>query len=183
MKNAIMKINLLFLVLLMMPHALYGLVDGMMTTSSVVLATEADDEYGNQIILVGVGTPNTAPTTWVVTNISDPVGYGQNTTPKVFANSNGDVVVLWTYINSDSGFAQVAAASMLSGSGVWNSTDLSQGTGDAAQYDFTAFIDDATNVIVVWSVYDFATNTYAPYITMTNLTTDTSWTMPVEIID
>jgi hypothetical protein len=180
-KNVSMKICL-SLFFFMMPHALYGIVDMVSTSSRLVLASEAIDEGYNEIIQVAIGVPVTDPTTWDVSTISAEVSEGYNTSPKVFSNAAGDVVLLWSYMDLTYGYPQVVAASLLSTSTTWNINVISDISQYAGQYDYVAHIDDATDVVVAWSSLDIGTSLSSAVVSTTNLSTSDVWSYPVVVV-
>ena len=149
--------------------------------SGTVVATWLhSDSDGNITVQGAIGSINTSPTSWAVTTLSTGMSIASNSSPLIFSNANGDVVVLWQYPDSNGNFF-VAAAMLPVGTTTWNTATISSSGESAGFNDQMASIDENGNILATWSVYDVNTNMFSLRCATAVMGTNTSWNSPLTI--
>jgi len=121
---------------------------------NIVAAWVTVDNVGNTTIVGATGTVSEAPTSWNETTVSASLSSTNNNSPAIYANSNGDVLVLWEYINPNDSNAYIGAAVLPSGGSSWTVAQVSLNTEYAGIFDQYASIDSDGNMLVTWSSYN-----------------------------
>lgn len=128
---------------------------------NVVTAWQATDDEYDAVIIAAIGTTSTSPGAWEYAVISDGISDVQNSIPYMFTNTNGDVVVLWEYVDEYSNY-WVAASVLPAGSTAgtdWVSATISTSDDNAGFFDQTASIDNDGNILATWTAYNSLLNT------------------------
>lgn len=150
-----------------------------MVAGNIVAAWQAADSNGNTIVEGAIGTISTDPSTWMITTLSSSISQVGNGAPVLFSNSNGDVVVLWEYADTNSD--NWLAASMLPfGATTWNTATISTSTEQAQFLDQRASLDNDGNVFITYTSYN---SNFVPQIrgVTAAMGTDTSYSAPFNV--
>lgn len=176
------KLSLSLLVsVAMVPHMSFALVGSETNTSHYVAVGELLDSQYNNIIQASVGEIGENTNTWTVTTLNDGFTVGNCQNPRLFANSAGDVIVLWVFTDSN-GVAQLCASTLLAGESDWNSVNVSQSVGSAVFADGQVSINQAGDALIVWSAFDLITGATVILGSTTNIfEEDFEWSAPFVI--
>jgi len=184
MKNVSMKLNALILLsFLMMPQittAAGGLITQGANLPNIVTVGDSLDGNSNQIIVGRVGTLDNDPSTWPSTVISAGVSDVNNAGSRLFAGDNGDVVVVWQFVDQY-GNGQIGTSVLLAGDTVWHSALISQGMG-SAQNDYQVSISNNGEALIVWTAYNPFTNTFVTLGSAALLHTSFNWSAPFILV-
>lgn len=150
-------------------------------TGNVVAVWNALDENSNPILQAS--TLPFGETTWTTpVNISYALGTNiTNNPPSIYSNGNGDIVVLWQYVdNTDSQF--FTAATMLpAGESTWNTATVST-SGENANYgDHRLALNDNGNLVLLWT--STISGNSVIRVSTSTIGTSTTWSTPVSITD
>lgn len=150
----------------------------------IVAVDELIDINGNSIIQVAVGVPGSNPNTWITSNISAAINTTDNYNPSIFVNSSGDFIILWGFVNSITGFAEVAAAYLLSSSNVWVTHNISQSSSHSNFSDWTlTFEPGLQSAVAIWSGLNMTGTAIEPWVSTIDLgQINPSWSMPFKLM-
>ena len=146
----------------------------------VVAAWLHSDSDGNTTVIGATGSISDDPSLWSTTTLSTGLSSVENSSPFIFSNANGDVVVLWQYPDSNSNYF-VAAAMLPVGTTTWNIATISSDSEDAGFFDQMASIDESGNILATWSVYDVNADQFSLRGATAVMGADTTWNSPQTI--
>lgn len=176
MKHIFEKIKLTSIALLLIvSNYSFSFVEIVSSSTRIVAVRDVIDLSGNLVIQVAIGASGSNPNTWIISNISNSVSITNNYNPKIFLNTNGDIVVLWGYIDSMSGIPELAGGYLLNSSSVWQVTNISENMGSVDSGNYTATFDSATSAVIAWS--STMSNQIESFAARVDLNTNT-WTTP-----
>lgn len=150
-------------------------------SGTVVSVWQANDANNNFIIQAAIGSVSTAPSTWSVTDLSAP--FSPSTifyTPHLFSNANGDIVILFQYMDSNSNI-QEAACMLPVGTTTWNIATISNINETAGFSDGFASIDESGNVVATWTGYDPVLNINEIKVSTSVIGPTSVWSIPVTL--
>lgn len=73
-----------------------------------------------------------------------------NDKPMLYSNNNGDVLLVWQYLDLNNYNSYVATAILLAGTTTWNTAVVSTGA-ENVNYDAKGSLNDSGNAAVMWS--------------------------------
>ncbi len=151
----------------------YGTDSAVATWFSTDIATSYSTIYGS------VGSISTDPSTWTFTAFNDPSINNGTIYPTIYSNNNGDVVVLFEYLDSD--FNRFLSAAVLpSGETVWNVQTIST-LATQPEGEDVASITENGKVLVAWSSYDSTDESITCYSVTTTISTTPTWSSPAQL--
>ncbi len=161
-----------------------SIIDSIFTSDRVVTISQVYDQYGYTIIQASVGNVIAGVVDpvnlWVVTTLSAGISNFNNPNPIALANLSGDIIVSWTYL--DTNFVpQIAAAILPQGTSTWSVTILSGSVGSYSQGDQTIAMDSKGNVLVTWTAFDYNQNQNNVYGALLAMGSN-SWSTPFVIL-
>lgn len=184
MKNIKSSIKvMLSLSLLCVSHASFGVGCRISQTGAaplIVAAGDMTDSQGNQIIQAKIGTLDVDPSLWQLTTLSASLSASFNQGTRVYKNNNGDVVVLWSYIDQYYN-NQVAAALLVDDGPTWHVANISQSLG-SAYTDYEAHVDENGDIMAVWTAYDTISGNNVVVGATVQVATSTVWSNPFVIL-
>lgn len=147
---------------------------------SVVGTWQAADINNTFIIEGVVGTLSTAPNTWTITDLSNGISALTFLPPHLFSNDNGDVVVMFEYLDSSFNY-QVVACMLPVGTTTWNIATISDTSESAGFEDQFASIDESGNIVATWTIYDSTQNVNKIKLSQAVIGTTSTWTTPITL--
>ena len=145
--------------------------------NTVAAAWISIDDNGNATVKAAKGSMGSAPSTWTTTTISSGISDSQNSRPKIYTSTFGDVLVTWQYADAN-GYYHVAASMSPVGSSSWNSATISADGTNAGFVDESAAIDALGHVIVMWSCHCPISNTSSIQTATTTMGLTSTWSTP-----
>lgn len=135
-------------------------------------------------VMATVGNVGSSPATWIGTDLSASItGYTgtlNNFNPEIITNNQGNVLVVWPYMDSTN-VCQIAASILLAGSTTWSTTTISANTIRQGVPDISVFLDDANNALVEWSEYNGDTQ-YTQIWGVNSIITTQVWSSPFMVM-
>ena len=161
---------IIFIIPLMVTHNSLSVIEIATSATRIMAVTDVADSFGNSIIQATIGASGSSPNTWISTNISASISTTNNYNPRIFVNSAGDFIVLWGFLDPFTGNPELACASLLDASLVWQLFNVSQASGAVESNNYVAAFDNTTNVIIGWS--PTIANSIEAFVATLNLNTN-----------
>jgi hypothetical protein len=146
---------------------------------AVIAVWQEMEASQNSTIVGAIGTTSTLPSSWTQTTISSGISESANMKPLLFSNANGDVVVLWQFIDTN-GNSCIAASLLPSGTSTWISSPISTSDCNSILFDYTASIDIHGNIMAIWTSTSDGMHTQA-YGATAIMGTSPTWSTPFQI--
>ncbi len=183
MKHFFKLTKLLAILLCILTH-LYvsasNLGGSIVTPTQVVSVHLIPDTNFVQQVVATVGNIGSNPSTWTTTTLSTSLSSIENFIPQIIVNSQGNVLVVWGYLDSSS-VGQIAASILLAGNITWSTSVISANITERSLDDFSVFLDDANNALIQWTAGDTSTN-YTTVLAVSSVITTNTWSDPFEIM-
>lgn len=140
-----------------------------------------DLNTGNLSVVGFIGSVSTSPSSWTYTTLSSSLGGIAQDPPKVISNSNGDVVIYWTYVIGQTPL-DLAVAMLPSGTTTWN---IARVTTDQIKLnpmdDPYIAMDTPGNILAIWTALNNSSGTYYVAGSTAKIGASTTWSAPFQI--
>ena len=166
-------------------HICLSSVNVLFTPDRIATISTTQDQNDNSILLASVGNIINGvisdPTTWTTTNLSLTTGFSVISNPSVSVSPTGDIIVAWTYLNTNY-TGNIAAAILLNGSSTWSITNITNYIDTSSNSDSSLACDSNGNVYLAWNTYNSITGERFLFGTTTTLNVNSSWDQPRVIV-